>query len=88
MISPAPPPPLTTPILQSSTPRPVTGLYSYLIMGLSNFTMYTITVATYNEDGVGPLTTQATVTTPEAGELHKNRRNLVTFLKGTHFSKF
>ena len=66
MIAPVPLPPLTTPILHTSTPG--TTLYSIPIQGLANFTEYTITVATYNDDGVGPLTAQATETTPEAGE--------------------
>lgn len=67
IISPAAPPPLNTPILQSAIPRPLNGLYFHLIEGLSNFTQYTITVTTYNSDGVGPLTARETITTPEAG---------------------
>ena len=66
-ISPTPPPPLNATILRSAIPRPVTGLYYHPIQGLSNFTQYTITVATYNGDGVGPLTAQETIRTPEAG---------------------
>ena len=65
IISPAPPPPLTTPILRPSTPGMI--LYNHVIAGLANFTEYTITVATYNDDGVGPLTAQTTITTPETG---------------------
>lgn len=65
IISPTPPPPLTTPILRTSTPP--TSLYSHLISGLANFTQYTITVATYNDDGIGPLTAQGVITTPETG---------------------
>ena len=66
MISPAPPLPLTTPILRPLTPG--ISLYNYTIRGLANFTVYTITVATYNDDGVGPLTAQRTVRTPETGK--------------------
>ena len=43
-------------------------LYNYVVTGLANFTEYTITVATYNDDGVGPLTAQTTITTPETGK--------------------
>jgi hypothetical protein len=43
-------------------------LYNHAISGLANFTEYTITVATYNDDGVGPLTAQTTITTPETGK--------------------
>ena len=67
VISPAPPSPLTTPILRPSIPG--VSLYNYTIVGLANFTTYTITVATYNDDGVGPLTTQSVITTPETGTL-------------------
>lgn len=58
-ISPAPPPSVTTPIL--------VPFASHVVMGLANFTSYTITVATYNQAGTGPPT-QVTIQTLEAGE--------------------
>ena len=63
-ISPAPPPPLTTPILVGRAPMSVT----YIVMGLANFTSYSFTVATYNQDGLGPRTQTTTIQTPEAGQ--------------------
>ena len=62
-ISPPPPPPLTSPIFVAV--MPISGMY--LLQGLANFTTYTITVATYNQDGVGPRTASHSATTPEAG---------------------
>lgn len=65
-LDPAPPPSVTTPILVS--PTPISG--SHVIMGLANFTTYTVTVATYNNDGEGPRTQQSeSITTPETGQL-------------------
>lgn len=61
---PAPPPSVTTPILVPRAPISVTRV----VMGLANFTTYTFTVATYNEDGLGPQTQTVTVQTQEARE--------------------
>ena len=60
--SPAPPPPVTTPILVPS------GSNMHVVEGLANFTNYTITVATYNQAGTGPPT-HISIQTVEAGEL-------------------
>ena len=62
-VSPPPPPPLISPIVVPKTS--ISGMY--LLRGLANFTTYTITVATSNQDGVGPLTASHTATTPETG---------------------
>lgn len=64
MVSPPPPPSVTTPILIPRSPISST----YILQGLAGFTTYTITVATYNNDGVGPQTESDTITTPESGK--------------------
>lgn len=56
---------MTTPILISSDN---TMSVTHIVMGLANFTTYTFTVATYNQDGLGPQTQTSTIQTPEAGE--------------------
>lgn len=55
---------MATPIL---VPRASISI-TRVVMGLANFTTYTFTVATYNEDGLGPQTQTATVRTPETCE--------------------
>ena len=62
-ISPPPPPPLTSPVFAPKTP--VSG--THILQGLANFTVYTVTVATFNQDGVGPLTAMDSIMTPETG---------------------
>ncbi len=64
LLSPAPPSTVTTPIFVGKTP--ISG--THIISGLEAGTTYTVTVATYNEDGLGPLTATTTATTPESGD--------------------
>lgn len=64
ILSPPPPSTVTTPILANKTR--VSG--TIRLQGLEHATTYVVTVATYNEAGLGPLTMSATVTTPESGD--------------------
>ena len=55
---------MTTPIIVEKTP--ISG--THIISGLEHATMYTVTVVTYNEDGIGPQTASDSATTPESSK--------------------
>ena len=63
-VSPPPPPHIPTPIRVPYSPISST----YILEGLAGRTTYNITVATFNSDGLGPLTEFVVVTTPENGK--------------------
>ena len=71
MVSP-PPPSVATPILVPRTSISST----FILRDLASFTSYTVTVATYNNDGVGPLTESVTITTPETGKVCLEKINV------------
>ena len=63
-LSPEPPPPSPNPTL---TPHLSTlTTYNFTFTGLISYTEYTVTVATYNEAGMGPLSLSEVITTLES----------------------
>jgi len=65
LVTPPPPSHIPTPILVSFSNVSST----YTLTGLPGIVTYNITVATYNSDGLGPLTESILATTPENGEM-------------------